>query len=87
MNQIVTIITPADSTALTTLERLKLELGITSDINDDLLLARINSVSSLIARRCFPAFGLQTVIETFYVDWEDRCFDRLILDRSPVRRY
>jgi len=84
MNNDVVIVTASEFTMLTTLERVKLELDIKNDINNDLLSARIASASSVIAGLCFPSLRRETVIETFYPDHYGECADRLTLDHSPV---
>ncbi len=84
MNNDVAIVTPAEATWLTTLDRIKLELSISGDTNDELLKARIASASSVIDGLCFPSLRRETVIETFYPDCYGECADRLTLDHSPV---
>lgn len=84
MNNDVVIVTPATSTWLTTLDRIKLELSISGGTSDDLLNARIASASSVINGLCFPSLKRETVIETFYPDHYGERADRLILDHSPV---
>lgn len=61
----VTVLIPAATTLLTTLDTVKLELGLMSVDTDDMLLERlIQRASSVIARECNRVFGRQTVVET-----------------------
>ena len=46
MRSIVEIVTPTESELLTTLERVKVELQITTDANDEILEAKIAEASS-----------------------------------------
>lgn len=84
MNSVIAVVTPAEVTALTTLERIKLELNINSDASDDLLLAKIDEATSDIAMRCEPTLKRETVTETFYPDRNGSCAEKLILRRYPV---
>lgn len=84
MNSTVEIVAPAEATALTTLERIKQELGIGNDASDVLLTARIASASSLIDGMCWPSLKRESVIERFFPDHWGECADRLILDRAPA---
>lgn len=84
MNNDIVIVAEAEATALTTLERVKLELSISNDTSDELLLAKIAGASSVVAGLCFPSLKRETVIETFYPDCYWECADRLTLDRNPV---
>lgn len=84
MNSDVVVVTPADKTALTSLERIRLEGKIFRDADDDLLTAKIAEASALIDSRCWPSLKRETVTETFYTECDDRWINRLILDRFPV---
>lgn len=84
MNPTIEITTPAKTTALTTLDRVKLELGINNDANDVLLTARVAAASSLIDGMCWPSLKRETVIERFYPEHWGECAEYLILDRSPA---
>lgn len=84
MNSIITVVTPAETSNLTTLERVKLELSIYDGASDELLLAKIAEASSDIAVRCGPMLRRETVTETFYTDHYRECAPALILTRRPV---
>lgn len=84
MNSTVAIITPADLTALTTLERAKLELGISGTDDDEILTAKIGEAGSDIVVRCEPALKRETVTETFYPDRRGNSAEELALRRYPV---
>lgn len=86
MNSQLDITTPAEVTALTTLERVKLELRITDDANDELLSAKINEASSDIAVRCRPSLKREGLTETFWPDHRGphSSSDVMILRRYPV---
>lgn len=84
MNSTLAVTTPADVTALTTIERVKLELSITNSDDDDLLSAKIDDATSDIAVRVGPSLRRETVTETFYPDRGPGCADKLILRRWPV---
>lgn len=84
MNPDITVVTPATTTALTTLDRVKLELSINNDDSDEILTVKISEASSDIAVRCDPALLRETVTETYYPDREGACSDKLVLRRYPV---
>ena|GEM_PF-1621835 len=86
MISIVSITTPADNTALTTVERMQQELSIAG--NDELLAAKIDEATSDIAIRCRPLLRRETLTETF---WHDHGrFGTHDVSRSPpliLRRF
>lgn len=84
MRSIVTVNTAATETDLTTLERVKLELGITSDTSNDLLSAKINEASSAIQAYLGFVLGRETVTETFRPDTYHVWREQLLLTRTPV---
>lgn len=76
----VTVVTPATSSMLTTLDRVKRELGITVDTDDLTLEDMVVRASSAIARETRRVFGVETVTETL-----DGTGTRLLgLSRYPV---
>lgn len=90
-DSIVTILTPAATIDLTTLDRAKLELGVTNNASDNLIASWIHEVSSRIASACGRTFGLERLQETFDPSgphhWEHHYQGRsevLRLSRWPV---
>jgi len=94
MRSIVEIVSPAESELLTTLERVKAELNITTDANDEILEAKIAEASSDIQAAVGKRLPREDVKETFWHD-DDRHLQRvahfgnraqatLILNRTPV---
>jgi uncharacterized phiE125 gp8 family phage protein len=75
MRSIVEIVTPAGSELLTTLERVKAELQITTSANDEVLEAKIAEASSDIQAALGKRLPREDVRETF---WHDH-------DRHPLR--
>lgn len=76
----VTVSEQAGTWLLTTLERVKAELGITTTSDDDTLTRMIDRASSAIARETRRTFGVETVTETL-----DGTGSRLLgLSRTPV---
>jgi hypothetical protein len=76
----VTVIEPATVTALTTLDRVRRELGIVADTDDLILDDLITRASSAIARETRRVFGIETVTETL-----DGSGTRLLgLSRTPI---
>ena len=84
MNSTLAVNTAADVTALTTVERIKLELNITGADYDELLAAKIDDATSDIALRCLPSLKRETVTETFFPDRQGVQAEKLILRRFPV---
>lgn len=66
MRSIATVTTAPERVALTTLERVKAELGITSDATDELLAAKILEASSDIEAQTRRSFGTRGVTERFW---------------------
>ncbi len=63
------------STDLTTLEAVKLELGITDSSEDDALNGRIDRASAIIADWCDRRFAFADAVETFIFDgWQGTVF-------------
>lgn len=60
----VTVLEQAATTHLTTLDRVKNELGITDTTDDDNIIRWISDASSLIAKECGRVFGREKVTET-----------------------
>lgn len=85
MYSIVTVIEEAETTSLTTLERVKLELGINDNASDEILAIKIAEASSDIAVRCAPTLRRETITQTFYPDgWGSECALALRLREYPV---
>lgn len=61
----IRITVPPTSTGLTTLERVRRELGITSDDTDDILQDKIAEASSILRALITSVLGVTTVEETF----------------------
>ncbi|EHM01418.1 hypothetical protein HMPREF9946_02157 [Acetobacteraceae bacterium AT-5844] len=78
----LTVIEPAASFDLTTLDDVKAELGITGTAEDAQLQKRISRASDLIARYCDRVFARERVRETFVIG---RCSRPLRLDRKPAQ--
>jgi hypothetical protein len=94
MRSIVDIVTPAKSELLTTLERVKAELQITTAANDEILEAKIAEASSDIQAALGKRLPQEDVKETFWHD-DDRhplhaahfgkpAQTTLFLNRTPV---
>jgi uncharacterized phiE125 gp8 family phage protein len=94
MRSVVEIVTPAESELLTTLDRVKAELQITTDVNDEILQAKIAEASSDIQAAVGKRLPWEGVKETFWHD-DDRHPQRavhfgnpaqttLFLNRTPV---
>lgn len=87
MRSMLTVIQPADSHDLTTLETAKRELGITDDDQDAHILDQIHAASNAIATYCDRVFGLETVEERFWpdADWGYSMHaTSLLLNRTPI---
>jgi hypothetical protein len=95
MRSIVTVTTAATDINLTTLDNLKLELGITDTDSDDQLELWIAQASAVAARYCNRVLAVETVTETFRnagsypYEWFYRCgegrsFDGITLTRYPI---
>jgi uncharacterized phiE125 gp8 family phage protein len=68
MRSVVEIVTPSESELLTTLERVKRELSITSDASDEILEDKISEASSDIAQAIPQRLPREGVRETFWHD-------------------
>lgn len=77
----LTVVAPAESSALTTLEALKAELALSATGDDVWLTDTIARASATIERWCGRVFALETVAESFRID---RATDLLVLSRWPV---
>jgi uncharacterized phiE125 gp8 family phage protein len=95
MRSVVEIVTPSQSELLTTLDRVKGELRITSCANDDVLQAKIGEASSDVQAAIRKRLPSEEVRETFWHD--DICHRHarlhgsltettLFLSRSPVSK-
>lgn len=85
MQQILNVLTPANSQDLVSLADMKEKLFIAdSDTTKDFLLQEIiTNTSETVAKLCNRVFGYEQVDETFY-QLEDGCSRRLYLSRWPV---
>jgi hypothetical protein len=88
MQQILNVLTPADTYDLVSLEQIKTALLIsaTDSSKDALLQMQITQISEMIAKLCNRVFGYEEVDETFY-QLNDECSPptrRLYLSRWPV---
>lgn len=79
----IEIITPAESTRLTTLAAVKADLGLSGSANDSALEALIDQFSDAIGAWCGRTFGAATVRETLEIT---RLCDRrsILLEQWPV---
>lgn len=84
MRSIVTVNTAATVTNLTTLERVKSELRIKSDTDNDLLTSKIGEASSAIQAYLGYTLARETVTEVFRPDSPYAWREQLILNRTPV---
>lgn len=76
----ITVVTPAAAARLTSLARVKAELGLTDDTDDAVLEPMIDRASSAISRETRRTFGVETVTETI-----DGSGSRLLgLTRTPI---
>jgi uncharacterized phiE125 gp8 family phage protein len=82
VRSIATVTSAATVTKLTTLERVKAELNITSSASDDLLNAKINEATSDIEAHTSRTFRRETFSEVFWGDAANAEF--LVLARAPV---
>jgi hypothetical protein len=93
---VLTVVTPADSQDLVTLDAVKSALGVTDNKQDDALKRAISQASGMIAKYCNRVFIQETVTETFrpvhghhHHGWYRGAHDRsnrqfLLLSRRPV---
>lgn len=77
----LTIVTPAETTDLTTLAAVKSELGLTTADHDAQLADYISQVSTSVNSYCNRVFARETVAETFRPDCR---LNHLVLSRFPV---
>lgn len=82
MRSIASITTPPERLALTTLDRIKAELGIDTDAHDELLAAKILEASSDIEAQCRRSFALAGYTERVWGG--DACTEYLVLRQYPV---
>lgn len=79
------VASPASDTALTTLDRIKLELDIVDDgTNDEILQDKIDEASDDIEAALGFRVVQEAVVQTFWHEQYDSIPDRLLLDRTPV---
>jgi hypothetical protein len=91
MQQLLNVITPADSQALLSLAAMKIKLLIppTDTTKDALLTELITNMSAVVARVCNRVFGYEKVEETFYQlndQGNPPSTMRLYLSRWPVKK-
>lgn len=86
MRSIVTVASPASDTALTTLARVKLELGIPTGTtsSDEILQNKIDEASDDIEAALGFRLVRETAVETFWHEQYDGAPEKLVLDRTPV---
>ncbi|MCK1536881.1 MULTISPECIES: hypothetical protein [unclassified Bradyrhizobium] len=86
MRSIVTVASPASDTALTTLARVKLELGIPTGTttSDAILQEKIEEASDDIEAALGFRLVRETAVETFWHEQYDVAPEKLVLDRTPV---
>lgn len=78
---LVTVTTPPAETNLTTVARVKQELGITNNLSDALLELKIAEASSDIEAHLSRTLSRATLTERF---WGDGCAEYFTLNRAPV---
>lgn len=78
---ILSVIAPATSYDLTTLEAVRVGLGVTDNSEDDALARLISQASGRISEYCNRVFAQETVSDTFYLT---RRVDELRLNRYPA---
>lgn len=81
-NRSTTVIIPADSYDLVTLDDLKADLGISIDADDDFLTRAIGKASSAAAQYCGRVFPVETVEDLF--DLCGNSHAALQLSRAPI---
>lgn len=84
MRSIVTVTTEAGETKLTTLARVKAELGIADGSKDSILTSKIDEASSDIGAYLGYSVKRETVSERFWQAPQTELPEYLILDRTPV---
>lgn len=78
----LTVTTPAETYDLTTVEAVKVALGIEGSADDAQLEALVTAASAVLAKACRRVFALETVVETFRLVEHPR--EELVLSRYPV---
>src|SRR3954465_2449890 len=82
MRTIQTVTTAPERVALTTLDRVRLELNITTDVSDAILTTKINEASSDIEAHLSRTLALAGLTATY---WSGEGYvEYLILDRAPI---
>lgn len=82
----LTVVTPATSTSLTTLARASAMLGYELGQDVDIIAERcIREASAMVVDYCRRPFARETVLEVFY--GAAKCCDGLLLGRSPVTNF
>lgn len=84
MRSIVRVITPSPDELLTTVSRMKADLGISGVDQDDAIENLIEEASSRIVAYVGYPLGFATVEETFRPDRGYECVRQLLLERQPV---
>lgn len=86
MRSIVTVASPVSDTALTTLERVKLELGIpdANTASNEVLQEKIDEASDDIAAALGFRLVRESAVETFWLEQYDSAPEKLILNRTPI---
>lgn len=79
----LTVITPANTHDLTTIETVRAELGITDRAEDENLARWITQASRVIGEYCNRVFAKETVAETFRLPAFTK--DDLVLSRYPIK--
>lgn len=84
MRSILTITGVADSQDLTTIDTVKVELGITNASQDTKIETLIHQASGIAADYCRRVFGSEDVTQTFWPQGGSEWLEYLVLDRDPV---
>lgn len=84
MRSILTVTTAATVTKLTTLDRVKSELGITDGSKDTILNAKIDEASSDVEAYLGFTASQETVTETFWQGPQSENPEYLLLERVPT---
>lgn len=81
MDSLLTIVTPATVTALTDVQSVQLEIGLSGTTEAGYLRGQIAQASAAISSWCGRVFARETVSEVFR---PERCLESLSLSRFPV---
>lgn len=84
MQSIATVTGAPAATRLTSLDRMKAELGVTDSASDALIAAKIDEASSDIEAHLARTLSRATLTETFWPDKGWECVRALVLARAPV---